>query len=125
MRGMIVSLGLSWLTAYLDALYMHLNFVKRNTRILGQSETYLIDEIAGNRLDVGTVFYDHIKLYMDTRIGGIDHNAAAQARCRQDLCNAIDGTRGGHSHDPVAFHGGITDDIGQNVVRDMQIAWNR
>ena len=59
---------------------------------------------------------------MHAHLGGGHHHAAAQARSRQDLGDAVGRRRGRHPHDAVALERGVAHHVGEHVVGHVQIA---
>ena len=77
------------LAADFDALHVHVDAVDRHLGVLGQREGHLLDEVAGDRVDVRPVLDDHVEVHVHAGVGGRDHHAAAQAGVRQDLRDAV------------------------------------
>lgn len=110
------------LTAHLHALDVDLHAVEGHARVLLQHEGDLVDQVLRHRVDVGAVLDDHVQLDMHAHLGGGHHHAAAQARSRQDLGDAVGRRRGRHPHDAVALERGVAHHVGEHVVGHVQIA---
>lgn len=87
-----------------------------------QREGDLLDEVAGDDVDVHPVLEDDVKAHERSLFVGGDDDAAAKAGRGKKLRQSIDGVRGRHSDDAVAFEGGMTCNVGDDVVGDREVA---